>query len=271
MDALQKHVSVGVPVAISENTKQLMASSVSQNTLRAYRRCLGKLSVWLGEQTLTDALLAEYITSLHQDNKTPSTISQVVAAVRWRAKYLEQETLQLTLTESTLAGIRREGKNRGRGQVDGLTWADVERVCAFAESDRTVAGLRDSAMIRLMSDCLLRVSEIVSINCGDIKETTIIIAGSKTDQLGVGESLYVCESTRKILQRYRDAAGITRGSVFPQNTSRGSHPTATSKTTSSTADYQKAGRCGRCTRVHLWTLSSCWFCCVFSTSRCLCC
>ena len=45
-------------------------------------------------------------------------ISQVVAAVRWRAKYSAVSSdLVLTLTDSTLAGIRREGRERGRGQV----------------------------------------------------------------------------------------------------------------------------------------------------------
>ena len=68
-----------------------------------------------------------------------------------------------------MAGIRREGKDRGRGQVDGLIWQDVERVCVYAETEGTIAGLRDAAMIRLMSDCLLRISEVVAVNVGDFK------------------------------------------------------------------------------------------------------
>ena len=60
-----------------------------------------------------------------------------------------------------LSEIRGEGKERERRQVDGLTWDDVERVCAAAESSDTAAGLRDAAMISLMSDCLLRISEAV--------------------------------------------------------------------------------------------------------------
>ena len=98
--------------------------------------------------------------------------------------------------------------------MDGLTWKDVERVCIFAETEGTVAGLRDSAMIRLMSDCLLRVSEVVSVNCGDLKGTTLDILSSKTDQDGVGVSLYVCEATRDVLSRYSERANITRGAVF---------------------------------------------------------
>ena len=97
-----------------------------------------------------------------------------------------------------MAGIRREGRGRGRGQVDALNWQDVERVCVYAEIEGTLAGLRDTAMIRLMSDCLLRISEVVAVNVGDLKDKTLIVHASKSDQEGTGESLYVCEATRRV-------------------------------------------------------------------------
>lgn len=206
---------------LQSDIKRLIGSSLSYNTQRAYKRALFDIDVYLAGRDLTDGLLAIHLTALHGSGKSPATIAQVVAAVKWRLKQTQKE-IPTPITDTTLAGIRREGKGRGRGQVSGLTWAEVERVCAFAESDGTVAGLRDSAMIRLMSDCLLRVSEIVSINCGDIKETTVVIAVSKTDQMGIGESLYVCDSTRKILQQYREVAGLTSGAVF-RRIRRGDH------------------------------------------------
>ena len=78
---------------------------------------------------------------------------------------LSEETVNFPITQATLAGIRRAGRDRGRGQVDGLIWQDVERVCIYAETEGTLIGLRDSAMIRLMSDCLLRISEVVADSC----------------------------------------------------------------------------------------------------------
>ncbi|MXV76720.1 tyrosine-type recombinase/integrase [Candidatus Poribacteria bacterium] len=219
MDKLQKATS-GLPV--QENTKKILASALSENTLRGYRGCLAALSSWLGDRSLDDVLLAEYLTHLHEVGRSPGTIAKVVSAVRWRAKYSGNSDLELTLTNGVLAGIRREGKDRGRGQVDGLTWAQVERVCAFAESDRTVAGLRDSAMIRLMSDCLLRVAEVVAVDISDFEKQTLLIRKSKTDQTGIGESLYVGEDTRKILTRYRTGASITEGALF-RRIRRGDH------------------------------------------------
>ena len=206
---------------VSDDTKALITSSVSENTLRNYRFWSKEIEAWLGGRSLDDGLLAEYITGLHAQGKSPATISQAVAAVRWQARNNGVEIVG-EVTTRTLAGIRREGKDRGRGQVEGLTWADVERVCAFAEMDKSIAGLRDSALIRLMSDCLLRVSEAVAVDVEDLKDKTLIVKSSKTDQEGVGETLYVTSDTRRVINRYIAKAGIEGGALF-RSVRRGDH------------------------------------------------
>ena len=210
------------PLQLPEETETLIKASIAENTLKAYQRALQSLAVWLSGRTLSDALLANYITTLHEEGKSPATIGQVVAAVKWQLKHQSQETFNFPITQATLAGIRRAGKDRGRGQVDGLIWQDVERVCIYAETEGTLIGLRDSAMIRLMSDCLLRISEVVAVNVGDFKGSTLTLRSSKTDQEGAGETLYVCDNTRELLKQYRERAEITRGAVF-RHIRRGGH------------------------------------------------
>ena len=85
------------------------------------------------------------------------------------------------ITARTMSEIRGEGKERARRQVDGLTWDDVERVCAASESSDTAAGLRDAAMISLMSDCLLRISEAVAVNVQDVQDEGLQVHGKKAD------------------------------------------------------------------------------------------
>ena len=215
-------------LAISIETEELIKAGVAENTLKAYQRALKELEAWLsveengfridqngnGNHGLNDAVLADYITQLHRQGKSPATISQTVAAIKWSAKNRNQKEVVGAITLRTLAGIRRDGKERGRGQVDGLTWKDVERVSSFAEASRTLAGLRDSALINLMSDCLLRISEVVAVNVGDIKGSTLRLKSSKTDQEGRGEALYICESTRRVIKRYLRKSGIERGALF---------------------------------------------------------
>lgn len=223
MNAIVNANEWNVPVPhLPEETETLIKASIAENTRKAYRRALHALEKWLAGRSLSDELLATYITTLHKDGKSPATIGQLVAAVKWQLKHQSTEQVNLPIALTTLAGIRRDGKERGRGQVDGLIWQDVERVCIYAETESTLAGLRDAAMIRLMSDCLLRISEVVAVNIGDLKETTLTLRSSKTDQEGASESLYVCDATRNVLNQYREQAGIIHGALF-RHIRRGDH------------------------------------------------
>ena len=266
-------------LAISIETEELIKAGVAENTLKAYRRALKELEAWLSVEEngfridqngndnhgLNDAVLADYITQLHQQGKSPATISQAVAAIKWSAKNRNQKEVVGAITERTLAGIRREGKDRGRGQVDGLTWKDVERVSSFAEASRTLAGLRDSALINLMSDCLLRISEVVAVNVGDIKGSTLRIKSSKTDQEGRGEALYICESTRRVIKRYLRKSGIERGALF-RRVRYQQHLGKGRLTANGARDAIKRWVCrSRRRRIHQWTLAPCRVCGIIGT------
>lgn len=202
-------------LAISDETEELVNASVAPSTIQTYRLAIQQLEIWLDGRSVSDSLLANYITGLYQDGKSPATISKIVAAVKWTAKN-HGETIPLEITEKTLAGIRRKGKNRGRGQVDGITWDEVEQVCALAEAEGTIAGLRDSGLIRLMSDCLLRISEVVAVNVEDVNGV-LAIHQSKTDQAtrsSSGATLYIGDPTRRVIRRYCEAGRITEGALF---------------------------------------------------------
>ena len=123
-----------------EETASLIKASIAENTLKAYQRALQNLTDWLSGRTLSDALLANYITSLYDNDKSPATMEQIIAAVKWQLKHQSQETVNFPITQATLGGIRREGKDRRRGQVNGLIWQDVERVCIYAETEGTLMG-----------------------------------------------------------------------------------------------------------------------------------
>ncbi len=157
-------------VAISGETAELVKACIAPSTVKAYRRAMQQLEIWLDGRALSDNLVANYITGLYRDGKSPATISKIVAAVKWMARNngVNAETHGFEITERTLAGMRRKGKGRGRGQVDAITWDEVKRICGLAEAEETVAGLRDSALIRLMSDCLLRISEAVAVDVADV-------------------------------------------------------------------------------------------------------
>ena len=199
---------------IAAGTGEEIRANVADNTLKAYEHATRKLEVWLEGRTLTDAVLAEYIRFLHAEGKSPATINLGVSAVKWMAEYRGADTVVGDITARTMSEIRGEGKERERRQVDGLTWDDVERVCAASESSDTAAGLRDAAMISLMSDCLLRISEAVAVNVQDVQDEGLQVRGKKAEEEQRGENLYICESTRQLIKRYRRRAGIASGALF---------------------------------------------------------
>lgn len=198
---------------VSTEIAEFIASGIPKNTIRTYQYASKQLGEWLNGRRLTDHLLADYLKHLFDAGKAPQTIAVVVAAVKWQAEFTGADSSVVgKVTEETLRTIRRLG--RGRGQVDPLTWKDVEKVATVAELSGTFAGLRDSAMIRLMSDCLLRLSEVVAVDCRDVAGGVLTVRFSKTDQEGEGASLYICKDTRKAIAKYQSTAGVDEGALF---------------------------------------------------------
>ena len=205
----KKPIVYGTP---NSTTLPIPWQSLAPNTQKTYQQAYNQLETWLEGQEFNDEMLATYIGELDAKGKSPSTIALVVAAVRWWSKE-SNNGFELYLTELKLKTIRRQSYARGRGQVDGITWAEAEEMCTYAESEGTVAGLRDSSLIRLMSDCLLRISEAVAVNVSDVGKV-LRIKQSKTDQDGRGATLYVGDPTLDAIDQYRDAGDIYEGALF---------------------------------------------------------
>ena len=226
LDGAGETAIVPSPEATAElipgQTAELIEKSFAENTIRNRRHALQKFDEWLQGKQITDGLLAEYITHLFDLGKAPGTISIAVSAVKWYLKHRNGGTpVELPITSATLSGIRREGRDRGRGQRNGLTWKEVERICAVQEADGTLRGLRNSAILRVMSDGLLRISEVTELRISDLEDNTLRIRFSKTDQEGQGEHLYLCEDTRQIVGKWLERSGLTEGYLFRRMTARG--------------------------------------------------
>ena len=214
--------STDATTAIPQPTAELIERSFAENTMRNRRLALQHLDQWLQRREISDGLLAEYITHLFDQEKAPGTISIVVAAVKWLLKHRNNgNPVEMPITAATLAGIRREGRDRGRGQRRGLMWREVEKICAVQEADGTLRGIRNSAILRVMSDGLLRISEVTELRISDIEDNTLQVRFSKTDQEGTGEHLYLCEDTRLIVQKWLKRSELEEGYLFRRMTARG--------------------------------------------------
>ena len=106
----------GAELAVGERTKDLIVRGVSANTLKAYRRALKDLEAWLRDaaNVLNDGVLAAYLTELHDSGKSPATVSQVVAAVKWQAKNLRRECCRGNHGANTGGDTARRERTRSR-------------------------------------------------------------------------------------------------------------------------------------------------------------
>ncbi len=78
--------------------------------------------------------------------------------------------------------------------------------------------LRDALLIRVMSDCLLRVSEAEALDVADIAFSdsggSVTVRRSKTDQGGGGVVLYVGPKTARLARNWLETADIHEGPLF---------------------------------------------------------
>ena len=82
----------------------------------------------------------------------------------------------------------------------------------------------DSAILlylRVMSDGLLRISEVTELRIDDLEDSTLRVRFSKTDQEGSGEHLYLCEDTRQIVGKWLERSELSEGYLFRRMTARG--------------------------------------------------
>ena len=175
-------------MGLPESTKGLISASVSKNTLKAYQKALIGFDYFLAGRVASDENLSEYLNLMHDRGLAPATASLVVAAVKFRAKVTSGQPVAGQITDRVLAGYRRDAVGRGRGQVRGLNWSESDTIAAVsANGDRKVTGLRDAAIIALMSDGLLRVSELAALDVDNLTHEAdrtgrLLIIKSNTDQ-----------------------------------------------------------------------------------------
>ena len=209
--------------ATSERVANLAAASLSKNTRRAYQGALQRLQDYLDKKdaVLTDAWLAAYLTRLFHRGHAPASASMVVAAVRFQAKFRGTPSPVGPATHRVLAGFRREARQRGRGQVGGISWEMAETIAALtaAVEPDALASRRDAALVAVMSDAMLRVSEVAALRCDDIQEDgdgngLLSIRQSKTDQEGDGAILFLGALTMRRVRAWKKAAGISTGPLF---------------------------------------------------------
>ena len=217
---------------VHEDTKALIGKSIADNTRLAYAAALNGLDAEIPLDRQDDARIADYLAALYRDGKSPASIALAVAAVQFRAKIAGTRSPVGEVARRTLAGIRKEGRDRGRGQARAVTYDQVIRMQAVAGQPRrrgrgmespdvaTRRGAEDAALVGLAFQAGLRRSEIAALRWADIQPSgiegavLIHVRASKMDPAGDRTDIRMAKNgTAEALDAIRPGAGEA-GPVF---------------------------------------------------------
>ena len=244
--------------AIAAMSRSLQLQSIALNTKRAYfhavtkflnwcegidRRteitgnideCLTQIATRFYDSEITASVVNGFLTHLHLGEKSPASIAMVLTAIKFMARHTGKP-IDFLLADTTLKGVKRnaQAQARGRGQATGIKVEDAMTMATIADSAAHTAPTtrketpekarirraRDAAIIRTMSNGLLRISEVGQIHCEHITTRengsgTLLIPRSKTDQEAEGREVYLQKRTIKAIEKYQKLSGVCEGPLF---------------------------------------------------------
>jgi integrase/recombinase XerD len=165
--------------------------ALSQNTVLAYGRDLGKLLTFAEESGLSEVeqldlgQISGWIREMSKAGLGPRSTARHLSAARGLCKFLMREGV-LRADPTELCARPRFGRKlpRALGEAEMLTLIE-------APSPDSVRGLRDRAMLSMMYAAGLRVSELVSLTVGDVDRARGIVSalgkGKKRRLVPLGE------------------------------------------------------------------------------------
>ena len=239
----QQNSSLAPILAVKGN---LIQSSISANTRLAYQRawdrwrdfrhCFG------ADETDTD--LASFITYMHEvKGLSKSTIALTISGVRFVYRLREQDVFGPECL-MVMRGVQRTG-HTGRGQSMGVTVNVVKLVRSSLGRSGVLKEVRDALVIGLMSDGLLRASEVVVIRVSDVAAQPdgtgrLMIPRSKTDQEGAGAVVFLSSSTMNVFAKYVRMAALQKKDILIQPINRHGSLRGTSMSTTGLNKMLKA-------------------------------
>lgn len=213
---------------VSADAFEAVSGDLAAATRRAYATRLRLVETALDGAPLADSPLAEVLAAMAARGPSPSTLAQTVAAVRCAARRLgEPDPVGPQCGIALRAHRRAAGPSR---QAAGVDWSAADDAADIAARRGDAIGLRNAAIVAVMSDALLRVSETSALDVADIARAGdgaghVCVRRSKTDQEGVGASLFLRRATIARVDAWLRAASIDGGPLF-RRVRKGGHVTA---------------------------------------------
>lgn len=143
--------------------KRLAANSLDSyaRDLNGWFRFLRERSVDEGEE-ISPALVSQYLFTLKQEGKAPATVNRALVALRSYYQYLVRQRLAIVDPTAHIPSPRVERKT-----PHVLTMDELDRLLEAPATDEA-QGLRDKALLETLYATGIRVSELVTLDTGDV-------------------------------------------------------------------------------------------------------
>ena len=214
-----------------ERIHDAIRSSRSENTIRAYRQAWTAFARWTEAEGLrslpaSPETVAAYLSHLGETRKI-ATVRLANASIA--AAHREHENsvppvpnpCSTELVKRTVAGVARAQVAGGkrRQQATAITGEGLASIVATIRANGNGTSspaarrraIRDTALLSLMRDAMIRRSEAAAIRWSDLSTESdgsgrLLVRRSKTDQEGEGAMLYIGRSTMVHLAAHRNGA-----------------------------------------------------------------
>lgn len=204
----------------SEAVRRLIASSLSENTTRAYRSDIGELEKWGGELPWSPELVAEYLASNAGILAVATLLRRLASAAKAHRALGSTDPTKTEVVNATMRGIRRTYGQPQR-QAAALLREDLIAICRAMGGG--VRERRDRALILLGFAGAFRRSELTAIDVEDIEEVrqgmVVHVRTSKTDQYGRGRKIAIPYGRSELcpvaaVQDWKSHSSIVSGALF---------------------------------------------------------
>lgn len=212
-------------LAIPAIDPSILAGQVRPSTITMYQKAWKDYTAFAGDwQTATQPeTLARWRTSLAATDKSPNTINRMLSSVRAVMKEAEAQGYLAPGTAEQFDHVRgvKVAAMRDKLKADARTRiapADMRRLCDAPDTD-TLAGKMHRALLLTMASSGLRISEVISLTPGQIKEKRqgkkagyVVYVVGKTDtearEAPVGAEAY------QAIQTWLNARPVSSGWIF---------------------------------------------------------
>ena len=195
--------------------------SFAPNTERARRSDWSLFSAWCDEEGVaalpaSTETIAAFVEATAVE-RAPASVRRYIASIA--ATHRTAGVEDTTKGEPVRVALRHMHREQGRRQrqAEGLTRALLERLVKAAGD--TLIDARNRALLSFAYDTLLRRSELVAVEVGDLVvegdgAATVFVRRSKSDPEGEGAQAFVARDTVGLLREWLARSGVREGKLF---------------------------------------------------------